>query len=89
MVQWAIIDITKYSKPQWSGALGGNLIFTSWGPLGQLDITNCVDRQLLQNAATLITKSVSYYKMRKLLQNASVITKCLSCKSGSRAWNKF
>ena len=33
MVQWAIIDITKYSKPQWSGALGGNLIFTSWGPL--------------------------------------------------------
>ena len=39
----------------------------------QLGITNCVDRQLLQNAATLITKCVVrfYYKMpQPLLQNA-------------------
>ena len=34
MIRWAIIDIAEYSMPQWSGALGGNLIFTSRGPLG-------------------------------------------------------
>ena len=54
--------------------------------LRQLGITNCVDRQLLRNAATLITKCVvrfylkkcrnPYYKTRKLLQNvATLITK--------------
>ena len=34
-------------------------------------------RKLLQNAATLIIKCASYYKMpQPLLQNAQVITKC-------------
>ena len=45
-------------------------------------ITNCVYLQILQNAAALITKCVSwiYYKMlHPLLHNAQIITKC--CRS--------
>ena len=48
--------------------------------LRQKVVTNCVDRRLLQNAATLVTKCVAsvYYKMlQPLLQNAQVITKCV------------
>ena len=55
-----------------------SMIATSYHKIGesyynlrQLGITNCVDRQLLQNAATLVTKCVSYYKIRRLLQNAA------------------
>ena len=42
-------------------------------------VTNCVDRRLLQNTATLVTTCVAsiYYKMlQPLLQNAQLITKC-------------
>ena len=49
-------------------------------------VKNCVDGRLLQNAATLITKCATYYKMpQPLLQNAQVITKCVvitKCRSG-------
>ena len=34
MIRWAIIDIAKYSTPQCSGALGGNLILILRGYLG-------------------------------------------------------
>ena len=49
--------------------------------LRQKVVTNCVDRRLLQNAATLVTKcvaSVHYKILQLLLQNAQVITKCAS-----------
>ncbi len=45
-------------------------------------ITICVHLQLLQNAAALVTKCVSwiYYKMlQPLLHNAHIITKCRNC----------
>ena len=46
--------------------------------LRQAKVTNCQDRASVyyKNAATLITKCASYYKMMQpLLQNAQVITK--------------
>ena len=55
-------------------------LLESYYNLRQLGITNCVDRQLLQNAATLITKCVvrfyyktriPYHKTRWLLRNAA------------------
>ena len=46
--------------------------------LRQKVVTSCIDRRLLQNAATLVTKCVaSIYKMlQPLIQNAQLITKC-------------
>ena len=61
-------------------------------------VTNCVDRRLLQNAATLVTKCVAsiYYKMLQpllqnaqlLLQNAQVITKCVVITKSRRTAGK-
>ena len=52
-------------------------IWEMYNNLRQKVVTNCVDRWLLQNAASLITKCATYYKMpQPLLQNTQVITKC-------------
>ena len=42
--------------------------------LRQKIVINCVERRLLQNGATLVTKCASYYKIpQPLLQNVQVI----------------
>ena len=52
--------------PGWNGETYYNL--------HQEVVTNCVDRRLLQNAATLVTNRASYYKMpQSLLKNAPVM----------------